>query len=89
MADQLEGDRPDSDVRAVAPQWRLAKHIRVDRAPNGAPVISIDGEVLPWFTTGIVVPAPAMDAMPTITVTFVADKVEMINANPVPTFPNQ
>lgn len=89
MADQLEGGRPDSDVPAVVPDWRLAKHIRVDRAPNGAPVVTIDGEVLPWYTAGVVVPAPAIGEMPTVTVTFIADKVEMLNANPAPTFPNQ
>jgi len=79
MGDQLEDDRPDDDVRAVAPNWRLAKLIRVENAPNGAPIITIDGEVLPWYTAGIVTPAPSLDSSPTVTVTFLAERVEMVN----------
>lgn len=79
----FDGFRPDSDVRAVPPDWRFAKVIRVENAPNGAPVISIDGEVLPWYTQGIVVPVPALGQSPTATVTFLADRVEMVNDQPL------
>lgn len=89
MAEQIEGDRPGSDVRAVPPEWHLAKEIRIERAPDGAPLITIDGQFLPWLTNGVDVPAPARDKMPSVTVTFIADKVEMSNALPAPTFPKQ
>lgn len=84
MAEQIGGDRPGRDVRAGAPAYRMAKRIRVESAPNGAPVISIDGYALPWYTQGIVVPVPAIGQCPTVTVTFLAEHVEMVNRGPRP-----
>lgn len=80
----LEGDRPDSDVRAVAPDWRMAKLIRVESDFNGAPVVYIDGEPLPWYTAGVIVPAPSRSEAPTVTVTFLAERVELVNRGPRP-----
>lgn len=74
-----DGDGPGSDARAVAPRWHLAEEIRIESGPNGAPMITIDGHFLPWVTCGIEVPAPALDKSPTVTVTFLAEKVEMVN----------
>ena len=82
--DQPNVGRPDTTVRATAPAWHMAKHIRVESAPNGAPVLTIDGEFLPWYTAGIEVPAPAIGEMPTVTVTFIAERVEMANKGPRP-----
>jgi hypothetical protein len=58
---------------------RLAKEIRVDRDERGAPQITIDGETLPWFTAGIVTPAPSLDEVPTVTITIPAEKVVVEN----------
>jgi hypothetical protein len=80
MSDQLEGERPADGGRAPRAEHRLAKHIVVDRDENGAPRITIDGEQLPWFTQGIVTPAPSLREMPTVTITLLAEKVEMLNA---------
>lgn len=85
-SEQPEGMRPADTGRA----HHLAKHIRVDQDERGAPCITIDGELLPWYTTGIVVPAPSLKEAPTITVTFIAEQVEMVNkVRPRPTDPNQ
>lgn len=61
----------------------LAKEILVDRDERGAPRITIDGEVLPWYTSGIVVPAPDLREAPTVTVTFLAERVAMVNDFPM------
>lgn len=79
MSDQLEDERPADGGRAPAPQWRMAKLIRVDQDERGAPRITIDGEVLPFYTRGIVVPAPSLHESPTVTITLLADRVEMVN----------
>lgn len=57
----------------------LAKHVIIDRDQHGVPRITIDGTVLPWFTSGIAVPAPSLDEVPTVTITIPADKVSMLN----------
>lgn len=74
-----EGDRPGSDARAAAPRWHLAELIRIESGPNGAPMVSIDGHFIPWLTCGIDVPAPSLKEAPTVTITFLAEKVEMVN----------
>lgn len=57
----------------------FAKEIRVDQDEHGAPRITIDGQPFPWYTAGIVVPAPSLDKAPTVTVTIPAERVTMIN----------
>ncbi len=57
----------------------FAKEIRVDQDKHGAPQITIDGQPFPWYTAGIVVPAPALDKTPTVTVTIPAERVTMVN----------
>jgi hypothetical protein len=58
----------------------LPKEIRVESDRTGAPRITIDGQPLPWYTAGIVVPPPALgQAMPTVTITIPAEKVTMVN----------
>ena len=57
----------------------IAKHIIVDRDDRGAPRLQIDGFVFDFATAGITVPAPSLDQVPTVTVTFVAEKVTMLN----------
>lgn len=57
----------------------IAKHIIVDRDERGAPRLQIDGFVFDFGMAGINVPAPALDQVPTVTVTFVAEKVTMLN----------
>ena len=57
----------------------IAKHIIVDRDEHGAPRLQIDGFVFDFATCGIKVPAPSLDEIPTVTVTFLAEKVTMIN----------
>lgn len=57
----------------------IAKHIIVDRDDRGAPRLQIDGFVFDFATAGITVPAPSLDEIPTVTVTFVAEKVTMLN----------
>ncbi len=59
--------------------FRLAKEIRVEADPSGAPHITIDDQELPWFTQGIVPSAPTMAGMATLTVTFLADKITLVN----------
>lgn len=59
----------------------IAKHIIVDRDEHGEPRLQIDGFVFGFALArhGITVPAPSMDEAPTVTVTFLAEKVTMIN----------
>jgi hypothetical protein len=59
--------------------YKLAEHIVVDRDERGAPRITIDGEVLPWHTCGIVPSVPKLNEAPTLTVTFLAEKVTTID----------
>lgn len=59
--------------------YQLAKRIVVDTDERGAPRVTIDGFVLPWYTCGITVPAPSLNEDPTVTVTFLAEDVQMVN----------
>lgn len=59
--------------------YKLAGHIVVDRDERGAPRITIDGEVLPWLTYGIVPSVPKLGESPTLTVTILAEKVTTID----------
>jgi hypothetical protein len=62
--------------------YRLAKEIQIDRDDRGAPRITIDGEVFPYGTAGIVTPAPSLNDAPTVTITLLAEKVTMVNDFP-------
>lgn len=55
------------------------REIVIDQDANGAPRITIDGQALPWYTAGIVVPPPSRDQMPTVVLTIPAEKVTMVN----------
>lgn len=59
----------------------IANHIIVDRDEHGAPCLRIDDLVFDFAIAnrGITVPAPSLDETPTVTVTFLAEKVTMIN----------
>ncbi len=62
------------------------KEIRVESDENGAPRITIDGQPFPWYTAGIVAPAPSLShATPTVTITIPAEKVVMVNEMQPPT----
>lgn len=56
--------------------------VRVESDESGAPRITIDGQPFPWYTAGILAPAPSREHMPTITVTIPAEKVTMVNEGP-------
>lgn len=71
MAAQLEDGPP--------PDYRMAQRIVVDQYLNGSPRVTIDGETLPWYTAGVTVPAPSSQELPTVTVTFLANHVELVN----------
>lgn len=57
----------------------FSKEIRVESDRAGAPRVTIDGQPLPWYTAGIVVPPPSRDQMPTVVLTIPAERVVMVN----------
>lgn len=62
----------------------LAREILVDRDDKGAPRITINGTPFPYYTAGIVTPAPSLHDMPTITLTIPAECVRMTNDSGLP-----
>ncbi len=56
---------------------RLTREIVVDRDEKGAPRITIDGVVLPWFTQGIVPRPPALGELAALTITIPAEKITL------------
>jgi hypothetical protein len=60
----------------------LAKHIIVGRDEQGAPRITIDGQVMPWFTNGIAVDPPSLDGMTALKLTIVAERITLDDRKP-------
>ena len=63
---------------------QLAKEIVVDRDENGVPRITINGTPFPYYTAGIITPAPSLKDHPTITLTIPAECVRMVNDASLP-----
>lgn len=55
----------------------LAKHIIVGRDENGAPRITIDGQTMPWLTSGIAVEPPSIEGMTALKLTIPADRITL------------
>jgi len=55
------------------------REIMIDQDEHGAPRVTIDGQPLPWYTAGIIVPPPSRDQMPTVVLTIPAERVVMVN----------
>lgn len=58
----------------------MAKDVVIDRAPGGAPRITIDGLMLPWYTAGIIANVPSLDGMTGLTITIPAERVTLLDA---------
>lgn len=68
--------------RQLDPPPGIARRIVIDRDSAGAPRITLGDTVLGYLTTGISVEPPSLKGMATVTITFLAERVEVLDDKP-------